>query len=137
MKQQPVFGLLDGLDLRADQLHAVLVEHAAFGQLDRKIQRRLPANGRRSKPASAARARADDLFQILARERLDVGAVGELRIRHDGRRIRIDQDHFVAVGLERLAGLRAGVVELAACPMMIGPEPTIRMLEMSLRRGIC
>ena len=35
-EQQPVFGLLDGFDFRADQLHAVLVEHAGFGQVPRK-----------------------------------------------------------------------------------------------------
>ena len=45
-EQQPVFGLLDGVDLRADQLDAVLVEHAGFGQLDRQIQAGLPADGR-------------------------------------------------------------------------------------------
>ena len=55
---------------------------------------------------------ADDFFQIFARERLDVSAVGELRIGHDGGRIGVGQHHFKALGLERLAGLRAGVVEL-------------------------
>ena len=47
------------------------------------------------------------------RERLDVGAVGQVRVGHDGGRVGIDQHHLVAVGPQRLAGLRAGVVELA------------------------
>ena len=55
----------------------------------------------------------DDLFEICAAERLDVGAVGQLRIGHDGRRIGIDQDDFEAIGAQGLGGLGAGVIELA------------------------
>jgi hypothetical protein len=55
---------------------------------------------------------ADDLFDVIAGERLDVGAVGELGIGHDGGRVRVDQHHLVALLAESLAGLRAGVVEL-------------------------
>ena len=55
---------------------------------------------------------ADDLFDVLVGERLDVGAVGELGIGHDGGRVRVDQHHLVALLLEGFAGLRAGVVEL-------------------------
>ena len=43
-EQQAVFGLLDGAELRADQLHVVLFEHAAIGQLDCKVQRGLSAD---------------------------------------------------------------------------------------------
>ena len=47
------------------------------------------------------------------RHRLDIGAIGQLRIGHDGRRIRVDQDEpqpFLAQRLERLS---ARIVELA------------------------
>ena len=118
-EQQAVFGLLDGAELRADELHVVLFEHAAVGQLDREVQRGLSADrGQQGKYARAAARRqhlgfdADDLFQIGASERLDVGAVGHLRVGHDGGRIGVGEHHFVAFGLKRLAGLRAGVVEL-------------------------
>ena len=50
---------------------------------------------------------------ILDAERLDVGPVGQVRIGHDGGRIRIDQHHFIAVRAQRFAGLRAGIIELA------------------------
>ena len=50
--------------------------------------------------------------RYVAGQRLDVGAVGHLRIGHDGGRIGVGQHHLVAFRLERLAGLRAGVVEL-------------------------
>src|SRR5262249_19660109 len=44
LEEKPVLGLLDGLDPGAEELDAVLVEDASFGQLDRKIQPRLPAD---------------------------------------------------------------------------------------------
>ena len=45
-------------------------------------------------------------------QRLDVGRVGELRVGHDRRRVRVDQDDLVALLAQDLAGLHAGVVEL-------------------------
>ena len=109
-EQQAVFGLLDGVDLGADQLHAVLIEHAGFGQFHGKIQAGLAAHGGEQRIGPLA---ADDLFEIGRGQRLDVGLVGEIGVGHDGRRIGIDQDHFVAVGAQRLGGLGAGVIELA------------------------
>ena len=44
-EDEAVFGLLDGLNVRADQCHVVLFEHATVGKLDREIQRGLSANG--------------------------------------------------------------------------------------------
>src|SRR5690606_29986826 len=46
-------------------------------------------------------------------ERLHVGRVGELGVGHDRGRVRVGQDDAVALLLEDLARLRAGVVELA------------------------
>ena len=110
-EQQPVFGLLDRIDFRADQFDAVLVEHAGFGQLDRKVQAGLSADRREQRVGPLF---ADDLLRRYSTaERLDVGAVGQLRIGHDGRRIGIDQHDFVAIGAQRLGGLRAGIIELA------------------------
>jgi hypothetical protein len=62
-EQQAVFGLLDGVDLGADQLHAVLVEHAGFGQFHREIQAGLSADGGEQRVGPFA---ADDLFEIGA-----------------------------------------------------------------------
>ena len=55
----------------------------------------------------------DDLGQHLGGERLDVGAVGEVGVGHDRGRVRVGQDHAVALGPQHAAGLRARVVELA------------------------
>ena len=55
----------------------------------------------------------DDLGEDLRRQRLDVGAVGDLRVRHDRRRVAVDEDDVEPLVAQRLAGLGAGVVELA------------------------
>ena len=46
-------------------------------------------------------------------QRLDVGRVGDLGVGHDRRRVGIDEDDPVALLLESLARLGAGIVELA------------------------
>ena len=48
----------------------------------------------------------------LRRERLDVGRVGQLRVGHDRGRVAVDQHHLETFGAQRLARLRARVVEL-------------------------
>ena len=118
-EEQAVFALLDGVELRADELRAVLFEDAAVGEFDGEIESGLSADGGKHGEDAGASAvgehfgfDADDLFEIGAVERLDVGAVGHLGVGHDGGRVGVHQHHFVAFGLERLAGLRAGVVEL-------------------------
>ena len=78
LEQQPVFGLLDGVDLGADQLHAVLLQHARLGQLHREVQAGLAAHGREQRVGPLA---ADDLFEIGDGQRLDVGPVGQVRDR--------------------------------------------------------
>ena len=47
------------------------------------------------------------------RQRLDVGAIGQLRVGHDRRRVAVDEHDLEPLGAQRLARLRAGVVELA------------------------
>ena len=128
-EQQAVFALLDGVELRADKLRAVLLQHAVVGQLDGEVERGLSADRRQHGEDAGTAARrehlgfnADDFFQISAGERLDVSAVGHLGIGHDGGRVGVDQHHLVAFGLERLAGLRAGVVELRRLPDDDGPR---------------
>ena len=55
----------------------------------------------------------DDGLEDFGRERLDVGAVGELGVGHDRRGIAVDKDDLETLVAQRLAGLRPGVVELA------------------------
>ena len=124
-EQQPVFRFLDGFEPGANHFHVVFLENAGIGQIDGKIQRRLPSYCRQQGEFAGAAAvgighplafPADDLFYVLPGQRLDIGAVGKLRIGHDGGRVGIHQHHLIAFGLERLAGLRARVIELRRLP---------------------
>ena len=65
----------------------------------------------------------EHLVEDLDGERLDVGRVGQLRVGHDRRRIRVDQDDAQALLAERLARLRARVVELAGLADHDRPGP--------------
>ena len=55
----------------------------------------------------------DDRRQYGRRERLDVGAVGDVRVGHDRRRIRVGEDDAVALLAQDSTRLGSGVVELA------------------------
>ena len=109
------------------------VERPVLEQRERGIERRLPAHRRKQRVGPLL---LEDLGDDLRRDRLDIGRVGELRIGHDRRRVRIDDDHAIAFGFQRLDGLASRIIELAAWPMTIGPAPMIRIEEMSVRLGI-
>ncbi len=111
LEELAVLALVDGLGVGADHLDAVLLEHAGLEERHRGVQRRLAAEGRQQRVGLLA---DDDFLHHLRRDRLDVGAVRELRIGHDRGRIRVHQDDLVAFFLQRLAGLDAGIVEFAA-----------------------
>jgi hypothetical protein len=85
---------------------------------------RMPSRARSSAQFSAvcppmvgSSASGRSFSMMLATElpvdRLDVGRIRHRRVGHDGRRVRVDQHHAEAFLAQRLAGLRAGVVELA------------------------
>ena len=109
-EQLAVLGLGDCSLRGADQLDAVALEGAVLGERARHVERGLAAHGRQ---ARIRPLRRDDLLDHLGRDRLDVGRIGQLRIGHDRGRVRVDQDHPVALGLERLDRLGPGIVELA------------------------
>ena len=108
-----VLGLVDGFFRRADQLDVELGQHAFARQVERAVERGLPAHGRQQRVRTLA---LDDLGNHSPGDRLDVGRVGHLRIGHDRRRIGVDQDDPVPFLAQRLARLRARIVELAGLP---------------------
>ena len=55
---------------------------------------------------------ADDLGDVFQRQRLHVDLVRNGGVGHDGGGVGVDEDHLVALLLEREAGLRARIVEL-------------------------
>ena len=112
-EQLAVLGLGDRVLVGADQLDAVALQRAGARQRHRGVERGLAAHRRQQRVVGASRARGDDALDDLRRDRLDIGRVGQFRVGHDRRRVRIDQHDPVALLAQRLAGLRAGIVELA------------------------
>jgi hypothetical protein len=110
LELQAVFGLVDGLGRGADQLDLVLVEHAVAPQVQRAVQRGLAAHGGQDGVGALL---GDDLLDRLPGDGLDVGDVGRGRVGHDRGGVAVDQDDLVTLLAQRLAGLHAGVVELA------------------------
>ncbi|MNQ47523.1 hypothetical protein D3C85_613680 [compost metagenome] len=105
-----VFRLVDGFRRRADQLDVVFRQHAIVEQVQRAVQRSLAAHRRQDRVRTLL---GDDTLDDRPGDRLDVGDVGHFRVRHDGRRIAVDQDDFVALFAQGLARLRAGIIEFA------------------------
>jgi len=105
-----VLGLVDGVPAGADHLHPELVQHPLAGQVQGAIEGCLPAHGRQQGIGPLA---LDDAGDGTPLHRLDVGGVRHFRVGHDGGRVGVDQDHPVALLAQRLAGLGAGIVELA------------------------
>ena len=95
-EQLAVLGLGDRLLVGADQLDAVAGERARARQRHRGVERGLPAH-RRQQRVDRCRLAGDDALDDLRRDRLDIGRVGQFRIGHDRRRVRIDQHDPVAL----------------------------------------
>jgi len=110
VEELAVLALLDGGKIAADQLHVVLIEYARFGQFHRSIERGLPAKGREQRIRLFA---LDDLLDEFAGDRLDIRAVDQVGVGHDGGGVAVHEHHAIALFLEHLARLRARVVELA------------------------
>jgi hypothetical protein len=112
-KQLAVLGHVDRGARGGDELHAEFLEHALAHQIERGVERGLPAHGGQERIGTLLLNDARDGAPV---DGLDVDGVGGVRIGHDGGGIGVDEHHPVALFAQRLAGLRAGVVELAGLP---------------------
>ncbi len=105
-----ILRLVDGFGRGADHLDIETLQHAHALQGERGVQRRLPAHGGQDGVGALL---FDDPGDDLRRDGLDIGRIRQIGIRHDGGRIGIDQNDAIALGAQRLHGLRAGIVEFA------------------------
>ena len=110
-KELAIFRHGDGAGVGANQLDAVLLEHATLRQLHRDVERGLPAHRRQQRVRFFL---GDDELDILRRYRLDVGAIREFGIGHDRGRIGVDEYDLESFFAERLRRLGARIVELRA-----------------------
>ena len=113
-----VFRLVDGVGGGADQFDIVALQRANLAQAERGVERRLAAHGGQQREDHArwhiGPLADDDLFHKFRRDGFDIRCIGQTRIGHDGRGVRVDQDNPVAFFAQRLAGLGAGIVEFAS-----------------------
>ncbi len=103
-------GLLDRAEVRAEELDAVFLEDAAFGQGDGGVETGLAPQGGQEAVGLLA---TDDPLDDFGRDRLDVRPIGHFGIGHDGGGVAVDQDDLETLPPEDLAGLSAGIVEFA------------------------
>ena len=113
-----ILRLVDRRNRRADHHDVEFFQHPHLVQRQGAIERRLAAHGGQQGEAAGHRITflLDDLGDDLRRDRLDIGAVGQIGVGHDRRRIGIDEDDPIAFGAQGLAGLRAGIIEFASLP---------------------
>ena len=113
-----VLGHVDGLERRAEQADRVALEDAGLGEGRREVEGRLAAQ-----PGEQALGLlpGDHRLDRLDGQRLEIDRVGDGRVGHDRGRVRVDEDRADALGPQRAAGLRPGVVELGRLPDDDGP----------------
>ena len=105
-----IFGFINHFRLRTDQFAAVFFQNAGLGEFERGIERSLSAHGRQKRIRAFL---GDDFFNNLDRDGFDIGGIGQPRISHDRGRVGIHQNYAIALSAQRLAGLRAGIIEFA------------------------
>ena len=103
----------DGLPRRRDHLDAECVDNPLARQIERTVQAGLATHRRQQRIGPLL---GDDAGECLPVHRLYVYGIGGVRIGHDRGGIRVDENDPIALFLERLAGLRARVIELAGLP---------------------
>ena len=108
-----VLGLVDRLAARPDELDAERLQHPLAREVERAVEAGLAAHRGQQGVGTFL---LDDPRDDLPVHRLDVGRIGESGVGHDGGRVGVHQHHPETLLCERLARLRAGVVELAGLP---------------------
>ena len=108
-----VLGKVDGVGLRAHDLHAGIGERA--GQLERGL-----AAERHHHAVGALHI--NDVHDVLVGKRLEVQPVGRVVVGGDGFGVAVHHDGLEAAARQRVARVHAAVVELDALANTVGPR---------------
>ena len=111
LEQLAVFALADCLDFGANEFDVVLLKNPGVMQGDGGIECRLAAEGRQDRVGTFL---DDDRLDDVGRDRLDVGGIGEVRVGHDGGRVRVHQNDTDPLAAQHPTGLGAGVVKFGS-----------------------
>ena len=109
LELQAVFRLLDRLGCSSDETHAVCLQKSGFFQLHGKVQSCLSSQCREH---AVRLLLQDELLYHLNSQRLDIDTVRDVFIRHDGRRVGVQQNNLKPLLLQRTARLCPRVVKL-------------------------
>jgi len=108
-KFSTVLGLVNNLVVGPDHFDSEFFEDLLLVEVGGYVEGGLPAQGCQK---SVGPLLLDDFGDELRGDGLDVGDIGQLRIRHDGRRIGVDENDSEPLRFQGSHGLRAGIVEL-------------------------
>ena len=113
---QSILGSLNDFAGGTDHLDVVLLQHAEFVKFACAVQRGLPTERwqHRVNRCTTILLKSKNAFDGIDRDGFDVGAIREHWIGHDRGRVGVDQHDTVALVAQRLARLRARVVEFTA-----------------------
>ncbi len=109
LEQLAVLGAFNGGRAGSEEFHMAFPEHALALELHGKVQAGLSAD---SGNDGIRAFLAQDSGNILQRQGLHVHFVGNGRVRHNGRRVGVDKDHFIAFLFQGKACLGARIVKL-------------------------
>ena len=84
-----VFTAFNRVDIGTDEFDTVFVEYAGLVQVDGGVESGLTT---KSGQKSVWAFFCDDRFDDFRVDRFDVGGVGNVRVGHDGRGVRVDQN---------------------------------------------
>ncbi len=104
-----IFSSMDNIPCCANHLHAKPIQNAIIKQLTGAVQSCLAAERRQEGIDLVAPTMFffNDLGDSVCSDRLDIGPVSHLRIGHDRRRIRVDQDDLKTFLPQRFTCLSA------------------------------
>ena len=112
-KELAVFRPLDAGAAGAEEFHAALFQHPFLFKLGGDVEAGLSADAGDDGVRTLV---TEDLGDVLQGQRLHIHLIRDLRVRHDGSGVGVDQNHLVAFFLQGKAGLGAGVVEFRRLP---------------------
>ena len=100
----------NGVQVAAYDLHVKAVKHAGLAEGNGAVEGRLAAHVGKQRVRSFT---LDDLAHGVNGDGFHIGAVGRLRIGHDGRGVRVDEHDLIPFPAQYAAGLGTRIVKLA------------------------
>ena len=110
LEEFAVFRFFNSRQVRTQELDVIFFQDAGIGQLDSHVQADLAAEGSQQ---AIRPFFFDDFCNVIEGNRFDIDAVGNVFIRHNRRRVAVDEDDFQSFFFQGAAGLGAGIVKFS------------------------